>query len=205
MPHVDYYFSLLSAWAYLADDRMEAAAARHGATVTYKPFDIMALFPRTGGVKPAERHPSRMEYRAMDLARQARRRGMALNPRPAHWPTNPAPASYAIIAAQAQAGGGTPEVGALVRSLLRATWAEERDVADAGVIADCLAGAGFAPGLADSGLLQGAETYAANLEDAVAAGVFGSPFYVTNDGERFWGQDRVEDLDIHLGALAAGE
>ncbi|MGB7270919.1 MAG: 2-hydroxychromene-2-carboxylate isomerase, partial [Albidovulum sp.] len=29
-------------------------------------------------------------------------------------------------------------------------------------------------------------------------GVFGAPFYITGDDERFWGQDRLDDLDLHL-------
>ncbi|RXV63840.1 2-hydroxychromene-2-carboxylate isomerase [Roseovarius sp. A46] len=195
MTHIDYYFSTLSPFAYLAGDGLERIAARHGADVTYKPLDIMALFARTGGTPPAERHPSRNVYRAQELARQATKRGMALNLKPAHWPTNPAPSSYAIIAAQ-NAGGG--DTGALVQSVLRACWAEERDIAEDAVVRDCLEGAGFDPALADSGLLSGAETYAANLEEAVEAGVFGSPFYVVDSGQMFWGQDRLEDLDMHL-------
>ena len=62
---------------------------------------------------------------------------------------------------------------------------------------DCLKEAGFDPALADSGLLEGAETYAANLEEAVERGVFGAPFYIVGE-QRFWGQDRLEDLDLHL-------
>ena len=60
----------------------------------------------------------------------------------------------------------------LCHSFLRACWAEEKDIADDGVIRDCLEQAGFNPNLADSGLLVGAETYAANLEEAVDRGVF---------------------------------
>jgi len=195
MAHIDYYFSTLSPFAYLAGSELEQVAARHGASVTYKPLDIMALFARTGGTPPAERHPARNAYRAQDLPRQAARRGLPLNLKPAHWPTNPAPSSYAIIAAQ-NAGGG--DVGALVQSVLRACWAEERDIAEDAVVRDCLEQAGFDPALADSGLLSGAETYAANLEEAVNAGVFGAPFYVVDSGQSFWGQDRLEDLDLHL-------
>ena len=195
MAHIDYYFSTLSPFAYLAGDGLERIAARHGASVTYKPLDIMALFARTGGTAPAERHPSRNAYRAQELARQAKKRGLPLNLRPAHWPTNPAPSSYVIIAAQ-KAGSG--DVGALVQSILRACWAEERDIAEDAVVRDCLGRAGFDPALADSGLLSGAEIYAANLEEAVAAGVFGAPFYVVDTGQSFWGQDRLEDLDLHL-------
>lgn len=195
MAHIDYYFSTLSPFAYLAGTRLEEIAARHGAGITYKPMDILALFARTGGTAPSERHPARQAYRAQDLPRQAKKLGMPLNPAPAHWPTNPAPSSYAVIAAQ-NAGDG--DTGVLVQSILRACWVDERDIAEDAVVRDCLAAAGFDPGLADSGLLSGAETYAANLEDAVAANVFGSPFYVVDTGQSFWGQDRLEDLDLHL-------
>lgn len=195
MAHIDYYFSTLSPFAYIAGTRLEEIAERHGASLTYKPLDIMALFPRTGGVPLPERHPIRQSYRAQDLPRQAKKAGMMLTLKPAHFPTNAAPSSYAIIAAQ-KAGGG--HMGALVHGILRAIWAEERDIADEAVIRDCLDKTGFDPDLASSGLLAGAETYAANLEEAVAAGVFGSPFYVVDDGQIFWGQDRLEDLDLHL-------
>lgn len=195
MGHIDYYFSTLSPFAYLAGTRMEEIAARHGASVTYKPVDIMQLFERTGGTAPKDRHPSRQAYRAQDLPRQAARLGLPLTLQPAHWPTNAAPSAYAIIAAQS-AGGGN--VGALAHSVLRACWAEDRDIAEDAVVKDCLDGAGFDPGLAESGLLSGAETYAANLEKAVSAGVFGSPFYVVDSGQVFWGQDRLDDLDMHL-------
>ncbi|MFP4327004.1 MAG: DsbA family protein, partial [Paracoccaceae bacterium] len=104
---------------------------------------------------------------------------------------------WTLVFAQNMAEGGG-DMGALVHGLLRACWAEERDIAEDAVIRDCLSDAGFDPGLADRGLLSGAETYAATLEDAVAKGVFGSPFYITDTDERFWGQDRLEDLDLHL-------
>ena len=85
-----------------------------------------------------------------------------------------------------------------MHAILRACWAEERDIAEDAVVRACLAGAGFDPGLADRGLLSGAETYAANTEEAVARGVFGSPFYIADSGQMFWGQDRLDDLDAHL-------
>lgn len=195
MAHIDYYFSTLSPFAYLAGVRPEEIAERHGASLTYKPLDIMALFARTGGLPLPQRHPSRQAYRAQDLPRQAKKAGMRLNLTPAHFPTNAAPSSYAIIAAQ-KAGGG--HLATLAHAILRAAWAEEHDIADEAVIRDCLEKSGFDPELAASGLLAGAETYAANLEEAVAAGVFGSPFFVVDDGQMFWGQDRLEDLDLHL-------
>ena len=187
MAHVDYYFSPFSPFTYLAGPRFQAVAERHKTAVTYKPLDIVALFARTGGTAPADR--------MQELRRQAIVADLPLNPMPAHFPTNQAPASYAIIAAQA-AGGG--DLAGLVHAFGRACWAEEKDIADDAVIRDCLAGAGFDPSLADSGLLAGAETYGRNLEDAVSAGAFGAPFWITDQDQRFWGQDRIADLDAHL-------
>ncbi|MNO05133.1 DSBA-like thioredoxin domain protein [compost metagenome] len=40
----------------------------------------------------------------------------------------------------------------------------------------------------------------ANLADAEALGVFGTPTYVV-DGELFWGQDRLDFVDRKLSSL----
>ena len=199
MANIDYYFGTISPFAYLAGDRLERIAARHGAAITYKPLDILQLFDRTGGVRPADRHPSRMDYRAQELPRWADHLGLPLNLKPAFWPVNMAPSSYAIIAAQGAGGGDT---GGLVQGFLRAVWAEDRDITDDVVIRDILSAHGFDPALADKGLFVGAETYGRNLEQAVEAGVFGSPFYVVREsGQKFWGQDRLDFLDRHLASL----
>ncbi|MEP5151392.1 2-hydroxychromene-2-carboxylate isomerase [Planktotalea sp.] len=195
MPHIDYYLSPLSPYTYLAGARLEEIAEKHGYTINYKPLDVGQLFTRTGGQLPKDRHPNRMSYRAQELPRQVKKAGMPLNMKPAHWPTNAAPAGYAIIAAQRTGGG---DVGKLAQAICRSVWADDKEIADDDVIRACLVEAGFDAGLADSGMMTSAETYAANLEDAVNAGAFGLPFYVTSDDQRFWGQDRLDDLDAVL-------
>lgn len=196
MAHIDYYFATISPYTYLAGTRFEEVAAKHGAEVTYKPLDLPALFSRTGGVLPKDRPEGRKAYRVQELTRAAKKTGLTFNIQPAFWPTNMAPSSYALIAAQAEGGGN---MGALVHALTRSCWADEKNIAEDDVIRACLSEAGFDPDLADRGMLAGAETYAANLEEAVKAGVFGAPFYIVRDSDaRFWGQDRIDDLDAHL-------
>jgi len=197
MPHIEYYFATLSPFVYIAGTRLEEIAARHGATITYRPLDLNALLARTGGTPIAQLSPGRQDYRVQEIRRQATRAGLPITTQPAHWPTNGAPAAYAIIAAQS-AGGG--DLGRLVHGLVAATWAEGKDIAQDDVIRDCLGEAGFDPDLADKGLMAGAIAYENNLEEAVARGVFGVPFYITDDEARFWGQDRLADLDAHLAA-----
>ena len=198
MDRIDHFFAFVSPWCYLAGDRLERIAARHGVEIAYHPVDPVAIFRRTGGVVLAERHESRKAYRLQELDRWSRHLGMPINPAPAFWPVNQAPAAYAVIAAQAAARRGAGgDVGALVQALCRAVWAEERNIADDGVIRACLAAAGCDPDLADRGLFVGAETYERTLEEAVAQGVFGVPFYI-HGAARFWGQDRLALLDDAL-------
>ena len=197
MPQIDYFFAAISPFVYLGGQRLEAIAAKHGATLRYVPIDAPALFPRTGGQVLADRHPSRKAYRLQELKRWSARLAMPLNLLPAYFPVNPAPASYAIIAA-GHVGGG--DLGGLVHAFPRAVWAEGRNISDDDVVKDILAQNGFDRGIADKYMLMAAETYASNLEEAVARGVFGVPSYVVGD-QIFWGQDRLDDLDLHLAGI----
>ena len=197
MAHIDYFFFTLSPFTYLAGDGVEKIAAKHGATITYKPMALMKVFEATGGTPPAQRHVSRQVYRMQELSRVAKMNGMPINPQPAHFPTNPAPSSYALIAAQGTGGG---DVGAYLRDILKAVWAEEKDVAQDDVVKAALEANGFDGGLVDSGMMTGAEIFEKNTEEAIQRNVFGSPSYVVGD-EIFWGQDRLSYLDAYLSEM----
>ena len=194
MVQIDYFFATISPFTYLAGNRLEGIAARHGASIRYVPINAPALFPRTGGQVLADRHESRKAYRLQELRRWSRRLGMKLDMQPAYFPANPAPSSYAIISA-ARAGGG--DLAGLVQAFARAVWAEGRNIAEDAVVREILAAHGFDPAVADLGMMTAADTYTSNLEEAVRRGVFGVPFYITGD-ERFWGQDRLDELDLYL-------
>ena len=196
MANIDYYFMTLSPWCYVAGLRLEEVAAKHGAQITYKPVNLPKVFEATGGQMPKDRHPNRQRFRLDEMRRVSAKLGMPLNLKPAHWPTNGAPSCYAIIAAQ-EAGGG--DLGGLTHALLRACWTEEKDIAEDSVIRAALEAHGFDAGLADTGMLQGAEVFERNTEEAIARGAFGAPTYMVDD-ELFWGQDRIEYLDDYLAA-----
>ena len=74
---------------------------------------------------------------------------------------------------------------------------DNKDISDDNIIKDALILNGFNPSLTDSGLLEGAETFSRNTEDAINANVFGSPSYVVND-QVFFGQDRLDYLENYL-------
>jgi 2-hydroxychromene-2-carboxylate isomerase len=197
MAEIDYYLFPLSPFSYLAGLRLEEVAARHGAQINYKPVELFRIFAETGTLPPKDRPESRKRYRMQDIARVAKIEGLPINLQPAHWPTNAVPASAAIIAAQ-EAGGG--EMGQLVHNILKACWAEDRDIAEDAVLRDCLAAAGFEADIAGRGLLEAVETLQRNTDEALKRWVFGAPSYVVGE-EVFWGQDRLPHLDAHLASL----
>jgi 2-hydroxychromene-2-carboxylate isomerase len=192
---VDYYFSVNSPYVYLGSLRVAQMAAQLGAHWRYRPLHFSALAARAGSLVMTDADPARRAYYAQDLARQAAKAGLAILAAPPHWPANSAPASYAIIAAQA-AGAG--DLHGLVAAVSAAVWRDGRDIADGDVVADLLRSCGFDPAIADRGMFMAADEYARNVDDAIAAGVFGVPFIVAGEG-RFWGQDRLEDAAQHLG------
>ncbi|WP_316015036.1 2-hydroxychromene-2-carboxylate isomerase [Roseobacter sp. HKCCA0434] len=202
MATIDYYLFPLSPFTYLAGMQLEEVAAKHGAEINYKPFDLMRVFAEHGTPPVPKRHPARQAYRLQELKRIAAANDLPINVQPAHWPTDPKPACAAVIYAQEfahQHPGG--DVGKLSFNLLRACWAEEKDIAHEQVVERALEDAGFDGGLAQRDLQSAFDIFEKNTEEALAANVFGAPSYVV-DGEMFWGQDRLSYLDRHLEASA---
>ncbi|MDR9438810.1 MAG: 2-hydroxychromene-2-carboxylate isomerase [Halomonas sp.] len=193
--HIRYFFTPVSPWTYLGHARLGEIAARHGATIDYVPITLSAIFPKTGGLPLAKRAPERQAYRMSELKRWPRLLGLPLNVEPRHFPTDDRPAARLALTAKARGH----DIATLSLAMLRATWAEERDIADLGTlrrIAD-------AEGLDGTALLEASETDAgqqhldAACEQALAAGCFGSPWYDVA-GEPFWGQDRLDLLEKTL-------
>lgn len=193
MTRITYYFTVLSPFTYLAGDRLERIAAERGASIDYRPFDIMAVFSETGGTPPGQRHVSRKEYRMQEIERVARHNGMPITLQPAHWPTDQGPASRAIIAAS-MAGA---DAGALARAALTACWVQERNIGDPETVAALVEECGMNASALASHADAAAAAFEGNAARAVADGAFGAPFYIVGD-DRFWGQDRLEMLDAAL-------
>jgi len=192
---IDYYFSLVSPWAYIGHAPFMDIAQRHGLVVNYKPVFLGRVFSETGGLPLAQRHPVRQRYRLVELQRWREKRGLDFNIQPKHWPFDVSLADRFVIAIQAAQANPEP----FMARAFRAIWEQERNFADPQVILQVAADVGLdGPALMER--VQGATTeaiYALNLENAVANDVFGSPAYVL-DGEVFWGQDRLDLLDDAL-------
>ncbi len=199
---VDYYFSLISPWTYLGAARFADILGHAGATAMCRPVDFGKVFPASGGLPLGQRAPQRRAYRLIELRRWRDFLGIELTLEPKHFPTPEALAARLVIAARE---AGADALG-LSSAILRATWAEERDVSRRETLLDIAAG----QRLDGSALLAAAEredmgrAYERETEQAIARGVFGAPTYVWKD-ELFWGQDRLDFLARALMADDAGQ
>lgn len=195
MKHVDFFYDFACPYAYLAHDRVDAACARHGATVRWRPFLLGGVFRAIGtpDVPAAHMPASKARMNLLDMHRWAAFYGVPLQ-MPA---THPNRTVMALRAAMASS-----DLERASKALFAAYWAEGLDVSQPQVVRAALDRAGFD----GAALVAAAEDPAikdalrAATDEAIAAGVFGAPAFVVriqgepgreDAVELFWGQDRL--------------
>jgi len=197
-PHVDYYFTPVSPWAFLGHARFVQLLRDAGASVSVRPVDFAAIFPASGGLPLAKRAPQRQAYRLVELKRFADALQLPLNAQPAFFPVPADPAALLIVATSEH--HGEDAALELAGRFGRAVWVEQRDIGDDATRRAIVAEAGLPGDLHTQAAASAiAEHYAAHTRQALAAGVFGAPSYVV-EGEIFWGQDRLDFLARRLQA-----
>lgn len=194
---VDYYLAPQSPWTYLGHPRFADIAQAAGARVQVLPIDLGGkVFPVSGGLPLAQRAPQRQAYRLVELKRFAEHLELPLNLQPSFFPVAGDAAARLIIAVQAHDGDGAAM--RLTGAVLKAVWAQQRNIADAGVLAALLNETGLAAQRLDDAQAPSVQRqYEANTQRAIDTGVFGSPSYVI-EAEIFWGQDRLEFVQRRL-------
>jgi 2-hydroxychromene-2-carboxylate isomerase len=183
---VDFFYDFSSPYAYLGSTQIERVAARQGAVIRWKPFLLGALFKAIGTpIVPmhAASEPKRRYY-ARDVLDWARHWQV-----PFSWPTRfPMRTVLPLRVALSVAEADRPR---LSHAIYRAYWVEDRDIADAAVLADVLREIGL-----DDAPLKAAEEAPAKAaltaltDEAVALGLCGAPSFLVR-GHLFWGQDRL--------------
>jgi 2-hydroxychromene-2-carboxylate isomerase len=190
----EYFFGPQSPWTYLGHARFAVMAKQHGVQVEVKPIDLGRVFGVSGGLPLAKRPPQRQAYRLVELKRWSDHLQIPLNLHPKFFPV-PADAAAKLIIATKLAHGNDAALD-IAGAIMRAVWAEERNIGDA----DTLVAIASACGHDGKSLLKSSETASVQSEydrftdEAIAANVFGSPWYVV-DGEGYWGQDRLDFVE----------
>jgi len=190
----EYYFAPQSPWTYLGHERFVALAKKYGVQVEVKPCDLGKVFNVSGGVPLAKRPPQRQAYRLVELKRWSEHLQIPLTLHPKFFPVPADSAAKMIIATRF--AHGTDAALRIAGTIMRGVWADERNIADP----DTLVAIAGECGHDGKALLKSSETasvqseYDRYTDEAIAANVFGSPWYVV-DGEGYWGQDRLDFVE----------
>ncbi len=191
---IDFYFDFSSPYGYLAAQRIEALGAAVGRAVVWRPFLLGVVFQETGS-KPLNQIPLKGDYATRDFARMARRYGVPYVV-PPDFPFHsvaPCRAFYSLCDQDPVAAKG------LAKALYHAAFGTGRRVSKAEVVAEVAGEQGLDADAVRAALQAPAvkERLRNEVEAARAAGVFGSPFFIV-EGEPFWGQDRLADLEAWI-------
>ncbi|MGU7781095.1 DsbA family protein [Burkholderia sp. PU8-34] len=196
MDSIEFYFDFVSPYAYLASNAIEALADRHGKTLRWLPFRLGVAVVKVMGLKPLLDTPLKGPYARHDASRMAKVLGMPLTDDFSMF--DPVPAQQLMYTQPLE------KRPVLAKALLRARWAEGRNLGDMDVLFDV---ARKAVGIDEQGFRETIESTESRravneaTHAAVSRGVFGSPTFAAGN-ELFWGGDRIWLLDQFL---AAGE
>jgi len=192
---IDFYFDFSSPYGYLASERIEAIAARHGRSVDWHPMLLGVVFKHTGAA-PLTMIPLKGDYSRRDMERSARFHGVSEFRMPSKFPI-PSQAPARIVLWQKQRDLAL--AASLVHALYRAFFVDDIDISvpdnAVAVAAKCGIDATAARAAIDDPAVKDALKQA--NDDAMARGVFGSPFIIV-DGEPFWGLDRLDQVERWL-------
>jgi 2-hydroxychromene-2-carboxylate isomerase len=158
--------------------------------VIWKPFLLGPIFKaQNWDTSPFNLYPAKGRYMVRDIERIAQARGLVFRlPKP--FPQNGLPAARLALAGLEEGWGP-----AFIQSVFSLEFAEQQNIAERSTLATALAAAGapeneaFERALSPEikGKLRG------NTEQAQVQGIFGAPSFTTENGELFWGDDRLED------------
>ena len=198
-PALDFYFDFSSPYSYIASEWVEAVAARHGRAVHWHAILLGVTF-QAAELKSPVSHPIKREYSIRDFARSARFAGL-----PYVMPTKfPIPTQNAARAFWWLHDSGSPDQAtAWAHAGLRALFTRDVDLSDAAALRGLLVESGIDAAAAEAAWTDPLwkERLKRENEMAIAAGVFGAPFFIV-DGEPFWGNDRRAQIEQWLSGQA---
>ncbi|QGY05290.1 2-hydroxychromene-2-carboxylate isomerase [Methylobacterium mesophilicum SR1.6/6] len=189
-PILEFWYEFASTYSYLAAMRVEAAAAEAGVAIRWRPFLVGPLFASQGWTtSPFNLYPAKGKNMWRDVEREAARLDLPPLTRPAQFPQNSLSAVRVAVYGQDQ-----DWLVPFTKAVFRASFAEGRSIAEPTAVAEIL----------DSLGLDGTQTVRAAaaesnktklrvcVEEARSRGIYGAPTFLADDGELFWGNDRLE-------------
>ena len=188
---IDFYFEFSSPYGYIASQLADDFEKRVGRPLRWRAFLLGPVFKITGQA-PLTETPMKGEYSKRDFLRSARMHKVPYR-QPAKFPIGTVAAMRAFYWLDDR---DPREARAVAKALYSAYFVDGIDISSPAVVIDIaksagVDGAALAAALEDPALKERAKK---EVDGAIAANVFGSPFFIA-DGEPFWGVDRMPMLE----------
>ncbi len=189
MDRIDFWFSIGSTYTYLTVMRLHKAEQETGAKFKWRPFSVRALMQEMNNI-PFVGKPTKEEYMWRDIQRRAHKYGIPANIQIDYPLKNFDLANRIAIVAQQE--GWCEEY---VRASYRRWFQHGLPAGDEPNLNESLKESGQSRDrvlqMANSDHIDHA--YSEATSEARSLGIFGSPSFVVNGRELFWGDDRLED------------
>ena len=187
MTNMEFWFSLVSPYAYLSAMRLDALIEQSGIDVTFEPMAMPPIYKALGwAVNPFADFPYKLDYVWHDVARTAKSRGLAFQ-KPRSFPQDP------FLATQTALIGFEEDWGwQFCKEFYIKNFQEGAPPGDADTVGGVLHNLNLdANSILEKAQKEGAEKLRLQTEKALNRPVFGAPFVFVGD-EPFWGDDRLE-------------
>jgi 2-hydroxychromene-2-carboxylate isomerase len=189
IPTVDFWFEFASTYSYPAAIRIAPLARAAGVAVRWRPFMLGPIFQAQGWTtSPFNLYPAKGRNMWRDLERICLDLELPFL-RPELFPQNTLQAARVAMVGLTESWGED-----YCRAIYRSEFGEGRNLEEEGTVAGVLQKLGQDA----RAVLQRARSdkvksqLRAQTEEAQRLDIFGSPTFVTSDGELFWGNDRLE-------------
>ena len=192
---IDFYFDFISPYAYIASTQIDAIAARHGRTVTWRPVLIGVTIMKVMGIKPLTETPVKSDYLRHDAPRMAKIYGVPFKYHGLGG-INSLAACRAFLWIAREDGDLALR---FARRIFERLWVDGLDITPVEDVAAEAAALGVdGRALLNTILLpEGKRPLNVAVDEAIGRGVFGVPFFIA-DGEPIWGGDRLWMLEHWL-------
>ncbi len=189
-PTLEFWYEFASTYSYLSAMRIEAKAEAAGVCLRWRPFLLGPIFAAQGwNNSPFNLYPAKGRNMWRDLEREAARLSLPQVTRPAAFPQNSLAATRAAIY-----GSDQDWLVPFSKAVFETEFAKGQSIAEPPAVAAIL----DRLGLDGTAILKAAASEANKGrlkvagEEARSRGIYGAPSFLTEDGELFWGNDRLE-------------
>jgi 2-hydroxychromene-2-carboxylate isomerase len=187
MVRLDFWYEFASTYSYPAAMRVEKLAQAHDVSVRWRPFLLGPVFADLGWRdSPFNIYPAKGRYMWRDLERICEREGLPFR-KPDPFPQN------SLLAARIATALDGDDRARFSRAVYAAEFCEGRSIDDLALLGSILNELRLPRDILDrAGSEPVKAALRASVEEAKRLGLFGAPSFVTQDGELFWGDDRLE-------------